>query len=89
LEKLVSEIGRPRIFEIAVPISSTLHWYEAGKAVVAAYARTLGCRPDRGAFDLYSTTPLGSASILAMHSAGDESFLTMAQGCPTRFLLDR
>ncbi|UGY17955.1 hypothetical protein HAP48_0011285 [Bradyrhizobium septentrionale] len=52
LEKLVASIGRPRILEIAVPVASTNHWYSAGKAVVAAYARTIGCRPDRGAFDL-------------------------------------
>jgi hypothetical protein len=88
LKKLITEICRPRTLEIAVPIASTPHCYRAGKAVVAAYARTLGCRPDRGAFDLYSTTPLGPASVLAMHSAGNKSFLAMAQGYPARFLLD-
>lgn len=89
LEKLVSGIGRARILELAVPIASTTHGYRAGKAVVAAYARTLGCRPDSSAFDLYSTAPLGPASVLAVHSGGEESFLTMARGYPARFLLDR
>jgi hypothetical protein len=80
LEKLVASIGRPRIIEIAVPVASTNHWYSAGEAVVAAYARTLGCRPDGGAFDLYSITPLGAAAVLAIHSEGEPSFKKMARG---------
>jgi hypothetical protein len=89
LEKLVASIGRPRILEIAVPVVSTNRWYSAGKAVVAAYARTLGCRPDGGAFDLYSMTPLGAAAVLAIHSEGEASFGKIARGYPAGFLLDR
>jgi hypothetical protein len=88
LETLVAGIGRPRILEIAVPIASTNHWYSAGKAVVAAYAVALGCRPDRGAFDLYSMTPLGAAAVLAIHTEGDASFKAMARGYPAGFALD-
>ncbi len=88
LEKLVARIGRPRILEIAVPITSTCHWYSAGKAAVATFARTLGCRPDRGAFDLYSMTPLDPAAVLAIHTEGDASFEALARGYPARFSLD-
>jgi hypothetical protein len=85
LEKLVTSIGRPRVLEIAVPITNTNHWYSAGKAVVAAYARTLGCRPDSGAFDLYSTTALGASALLAIHTEGDANFQAIARGYPVGF----
>lgn len=88
LEELVTEIGQPRILEIAVPVANTNHWYSAGKAVMAAFARTLGCRPDRGAFDLYSMAPLGPAAVLAIHTAGDASFKAMARGYPAAFSLN-
>jgi hypothetical protein len=89
LKKLVAVIGRARILEIAIPVSKTREWYSAGKAVVAAYARTLGCRPDRGAFDLYSTTSLEPAAVLAIHSEGDANFASMARGYPAGFMLDQ
>jgi len=89
LTQLVASIGRPRILEIAVPIAKTREWYSAGKAVVAAYARTLGCWPDRGAFDLYSMTDLGPETVVAIHTAGDEPFDLMARGYPPEFVLDQ
>ena len=85
LEKRVAEIGRPRILEIAVPIAKTNQWYPAGKAVVAAFARTLGCRSDRGTFDLYATAALGPEAILTIHTAGDASFEAMARQYPVGF----
>ena len=87
LEKLVARIGRPRILEIAVPVANTNHWYSASKAVVAAFARTLGCRPDRSAFDLYSMAALGPEAVRAIHTAGDASFKAMARGYPAGFSL--
>lgn len=89
LTQLVARIGQPRILEIAVPIAKTREWYRAGKAVVAAYARLLGCRPDRGAFDLYSITDLGPETVMAIHTAGEEPFRLMAHGYPAEFVLDR
>jgi hypothetical protein len=88
LKELVAKIGRPRILEVAVPIAKTRHGYSAGCAVIGTFARTLGCRPDRGAFDLYSTTPLGPAAVLSIHSEGDANFETMARGYPAGFFLD-
>jgi hypothetical protein len=88
LKELVASIGRPRILEIAVPVSETNHWYSAGQAVVAAFARTLGCRPDRGAFDLYSMTTLEPTAVIAIHSEGDANFASMARGYPAGFMPD-
>jgi hypothetical protein len=87
LQRLVAGIGRPRIVEIAVPVSKTREWYSAGRAVVAAFARTLGCQPDRCTFDLYSTVSLGPDAIIAIHSEGDTSFVSMARGYPTGYML--
>jgi hypothetical protein len=88
LQKLVAGIGRPRILEIAVPVSETNQWYSAGRAVVAAFARTLGCRPDRGAFDLYTMKKLKPTAVIAIHSDGDANFASMARGYPSKFTLD-
>jgi hypothetical protein len=80
LVQLVASIGEPRILEIAVPIAKTREWYSAGKAAVAAYARTLGCRPDRETFGLYSMAALGPETVMAIHTAGDEAYEKMAHG---------
>jgi hypothetical protein len=89
LVQLVAGIGQPRILEIAVPIAKTREWYSAGKAAVAAYARTLGCRPDRETFGLYSMIALGPETVMAIHTAGDEAYEKMAHGYPAGFVLDR
>lgn len=86
LEKLVAGMGMPRVLELAVPIERTRHWLSAGRAVVGAFARTLGCRPDRGAFDLYTIEPLGAAAILAIHSDGESNFQNMGKGYPIGYV---
>ncbi|NTH49197.1 hypothetical protein G6K98_31645 [Agrobacterium rhizogenes] len=58
----------------------TKHAYGAGRAVVSSFARTLGCRAERGAFDLYAFQPLGADAILKAHSEGDTTFDAMARG---------
>jgi hypothetical protein len=63
----------------------TNHWYAAGKAVVAGFARAPGCRPDRGAFDLYSMVAHCPAAALAIHTASDASFKAMAGGSSNWF----
>lgn len=85
LTKLVAAIGRPRVVEVAISIANTNKWYSAGKAVVAAYTKSLGCRPDGGAFDLYSMTDLGPEAVLAIHTEGEEAFDMMACGYPSCF----
>ena len=77
LEGLVSCIGRPRVLEIVVPIDATNHAYSAAKAVLGAFGLTLGCSPDRGAFDLYCKNPLGPEKILAIHTEGETFFTNL------------
>jgi hypothetical protein len=77
--------GEPRIIELAVPLRSTRHAYEAAKAVTATFGHTLECTHGSHSFDLYVTTPLGPDSVLQVHSEGDSSFeligATYPEGC--------
>ncbi|WFU42221.1 hypothetical protein QA640_07025 [Bradyrhizobium sp. CB82] len=85
LERLVAGMGRPRILEVGVPVEKTNQWLSAGRAVVGTFARTLGCRPDHGAFDLYTMEPLGPAAILAVHTAGESTFKRVGRGYPAEY----
>lgn len=86
LEALVARLGVPRVLEVAVPLDATRHAYSAGRAVVATFARTLGCKPEKEAFDLYTTRPLGPEAVLAIHSEGEADFATLARGYPLAFV---
>lgn len=86
LIKLVKGIGKPRVIEIAVPLTATNHAFRAASAVVATFAVTLGCKPDRTVFDLYSTRDLGPASVLKIHTDGDPAFPALARGYPASFV---
>lgn len=86
LQDMLKEIGRPRVLEIAMPLLHSRHIYSAAEAVVATYGRTLGCQPDKHAFDLYSQQPLGPAQILAVHSEGEPDFGAIARGYPVGFI---
>lgn len=78
----VKKIGRGRVIEVVVPVSATRHSYCAGKAVVATFARTLGCKPDRNSFDLYTTQPLAAEAILRIHSEGEPDFAALGSTFP-------
>lgn len=86
LKLLLTTIGLPRVLEIAMPLAQSHHSYQAAEAIVATYARTLGCRADGGSFDLYSRTALGPEAILDIHSEGDESFTQFARGYPPGYM---
>jgi len=86
LRQLLRSIGRPRVLEVAVPLAQTRHSYRAAEAVVAAYARSLDCRPEEDGFDLFSEAALGPDAILAIHSEGDESFVGLARGYPKDYI---
>ena len=79
-------VGKPRVVEIAVPIVQTCHSYSAGEAVIAAFGRSLGCIPDKRAFDLYTTAPLNSDAVLAVHSEGEATFAAMGRAFPPGFI---
>lgn len=78
----VSQLGRARVIEVAVPMAATRHSYSAGAAVVATFARTLGCKPDRKSFDLYTKQALSPEAILAIRTEGEEEFMTLASTYP-------
>ncbi|WP_312930862.1 hypothetical protein [Agrobacterium cavarae] len=82
----VQRIGRPRIIEVAVPLSVTSSVYMAANAVVATYVASLGGKPNGSAFDLYATSSLGADAVLAVHSEGDPTFADMALGYPVGFV---
>jgi hypothetical protein len=86
LQRLVAAIGTPRVLEVAISMSSTRHAYQAAKNIVGSFARTLGCRPDRGGFDLYSTQTLGPECVLAIHSEGDATFGEIAKSYPSNYI---
>lgn len=88
LKLLLTTIGTPRVIEIAMPLAHSRHGYHASEAVVAAYARTLGGRPDGGSFDLYSQSALGPEAIIAIHSEGEESFARIARGYPSEYIAE-
>ncbi|MCW1432153.1 hypothetical protein [Novosphingobium sp. JCM 18896] len=86
LQALLKTIGRPRVLEIAMPLIHSRHAYSAAESVVATYARTLDCRPDKEAFDLYTHQPLTADHLLAVHSDGEASFAAMARGYPVGYV---
>lgn len=85
LQKIVGKIGKSRVLEVAVPLSATRHAYVAAKAMVANFARSIGCVPDFGAFDLCAVRPLGPETVLAIHSEGEAAFERIGRGYPITF----
>lgn len=71
---LLKSIGQARVIELAVPIAATDHAYGSARAVVATFARKLGCHADSAIFDLYVSQPLSPTAILAVHSEEDANF---------------
>lgn len=82
----VAALGRGRVVEVAVPIAATRHSYSAGEAVVATFARTLGCKPDKKAFDLYTARALGPEAILSVHSEGEADYAAMGSAFPAGYV---
>ena len=63
LAKLQS-IGRPRMIEVAAPLSATNETYSAACAVVAAYALQHGWPSEAGVFDFYVKKNLPADALL-------------------------
>lgn len=79
-------IGAPRILEIRVPMDVTEHSYRAAEAVVATFARGLGCIVEKVVFDLYTIQPLPPESVLAVHTQHEPAFAQTARGYPPGFV---
>ena len=61
--------------------------YLAGKSIVATFARSLGCMPYFGTFDLYATRALGPETILEVHTEGEPGFDEIGKAYPEKFSL--
>jgi hypothetical protein len=85
LKEAVADIGKPRVIEVAVPLDATRHAYPAGKAVVAAFARSLDCTPDFREFDLYTVHALGPDAVLAVHTEGAAAFAEIGKDIRSAF----
>lgn len=86
LEALVASIGKPRVLEVVVPLAVTRHTHSAGEAVLATFGRSLGCKPEKKAFDLYSTAALPAQAIIAAHTGGDATYGRIGCDYPTGFV---
>jgi hypothetical protein len=86
LRSLLASLGKPRIIEIAVPMSSTRHALGAGQAVVATFARLHGAITDKRAFDVYVERSLPPAVVLAVHTEGDVPFVGMGRGYRSTYI---
>lgn len=83
----LAAIGKPRVIELAVPLSMTRqHELAAGEAVIATFGRAMGCIPSKSAFDLYVKAPLGGDAVLAIHTEGDTAFTAIGRGYPTGYI---
>ncbi len=83
----VQSIGRGRIFEIAVPLvekegQPIFGCYSAAKDIINGFAQKQGFQTDRLGFDLSIKTALPASAILAVHTEGDESYVTFGVNDP-------
>ena len=82
LKSKLSKIGRPRVVEVAVPLSDSQHVYQSAQAAIATFTAKFGYLSDRKEFDLFFTSPLPGSAIIRINSAGDESFEQMGLSYP-------
>jgi len=89
LKSLVANLGKPRVLETDVPISVTSHAYGAAEAVLGAYGLSLGCSPERGTFDLYSSSALEPDAVIAIHTEGEPDSAVLGRGYPVGFACEQ
>jgi hypothetical protein len=82
----LASLGKPRIIEVAVPMTATKHCHFAGPAVVATFARSRGSITPKQSFDLYAIEPLTPDAVLAVHTEGDASYVEMGRTYPDGFI---
>jgi hypothetical protein len=78
----LARLGRPRIIELAVPVTLADCSFYAARAVIAAFARSRGGIPGKLAFDLRVTSPLPPAAVLA----GEPAFEGTGRCYPASFV---
>jgi hypothetical protein len=82
----LARLGRPRIIELAVPVTLADCSFYAARAVIAAFARSRGGIPGKLAFDLRATSPLPPAAVLAVHTEGEPAFEGAGRCYPASFV---
>jgi len=85
---LLQRIGTGRVVELKVPLDATDNTFAAAGGVIATFAQSIGCQPERSAFDLCIRRPLGPEAVLAIHSAGDAKYQAIGREYPERFVAD-
>lgn len=83
---VLTNIGKPRVIELAVPVALTCQGYWAAASILATFGRSLGCTPGKHDFDLYVKSPLRPDAILAIHSEGDASFHGLGHSHPENYV---
>ncbi|HEX7390532.1 MAG TPA: hypothetical protein VF286_10505 [Acidiphilium sp.] len=79
---LLRVVGLPRVVELSLPLAATDRAWHAGEAVISTFAQSVGCNTRLGAFDVCARRHLGSASILAIHSAEGAVFGSIGHDYP-------
>lgn len=82
----IRAIGRPRVLEVAVPLSSTKHRYRAARAMLAAYSRAIGCVESSHGCDVCVVSPLPGSAIITVHTDGNNSFTAIGRTYPSNFV---
>lgn len=85
-QEAVAKIGKARVVELAVPLAATRQTYRAGEAVLATFARSLGCPAEKHCFDLYTIEPLEAAAVLAVHTQGRRPFDEIGRDYPSGYI---
>jgi hypothetical protein len=85
LKNLVAKIGKPRVLEMAVPINASCRSHQTAAAVLCTFGRSIGCKPSRAEFHLYSTHALGPEAVIAIHTEAEPNFVALARGYPVGF----
>ncbi|RUM16898.1 hypothetical protein EFD56_21565 [Rhizobium phaseoli] len=81
-------IGKPRILEIEIPISTAMEGRAAGTIgawLVARRMVDLGLSDYQSGIDVYTDIALPPDALLTVHTEGDENFMAMANGYPSSY----
>lgn len=79
-------LGRPRIIEIAAPLSAIRDAPNAATTALRAFALSLGCVVHKHGIDLCAVQQLPPPVILAVHTEGDSAFHAMGRDYPAGYV---
>lgn len=88
-EKLLARlegVGQARAVAVAMPLPHCEDFGGAGRAVIAAFARSRGAVAEPSGFDLYAKVDLPPSAVLEVLSEGAAGFTALARGYPAAFV---